>query len=324
MRRCLLNALSIAVAATFTAPALAQDCPPGAWFCEDVSQPNVPEVEAEKEFEVGPPPPVVHEPPPPPVHRGRRHKMRFATPPGRPHAPPPVVIYHPPPPSGHPPQIVIVAPGAEPPRPATQVVVHDEVQSVPLHRPAKRWHRRWGLNLRVEGATLGGEERGGSEEAGMGGLGMSLRFRPVPAFAFDAGIDVLSGTDWNGFQRTEMPLSLSGILFVNPKSRVQFYFLGGIHFSHAEVESSSFDPLRDEGWDHDDVSTHEYSYFGGQGGIGLEFRVSRLVALNVDLLGFVRERTDEGGPAEFTDPVTGQTTNKSGGGLLRGGLTFWW
>ncbi len=42
------------------------------------------------------------------------------------------------------------------------------------------------------------------------------------------------------------------------------------------------------------------------------------------MLGFVRSRTDEGGPPEFTDPVTGQTTNKSGGGLFRGGLTFWW
>lgn len=324
MRRCLLNALSVAVAATFTAPALAQDCPPGAWFCEEVSQPAAPEVEPEKEFEVGPPPPAVREPPPPPVHRRRGPKIRFATPPpGRHHAPPPVVVYQPPPPGGPPPQIVIVAPGAQ--RPATRVVVREEVQSVPLQPPAKRrWHRRWGLNLRVEGATLGGEERGGSEDAGMGGLGMSLRFRPVPAFAFDAGIDVLSGTDWNGFQRTEMPISLSGMLFVNPKSRVQFYFLGGMHFSHAEVESDSFEPLRDGGWDDDDANTREYSYFGGQGGIGLEFRISRLVALNVDVLGFVRKRTDEGGPAEFIDPVTGQTTNTSGGGLLRGGLTFWW
>lgn len=324
MRRCLLNALSVAVAATFTAPALAQDCPPGAWFCEEVSQPAAPEVQAELEVEVAPPPPPAVEPPPPPVRRGRV-KMRFATPPPRHrHAPPPVVVYQPPPPGGPPPQIVIVAPGAAAPRPATRVVVREEVESVPLKPPAKRWHRRWGLNLRVEGAALGGGEHGGSEDAGMGGLGLSLRFRPVPAFAFDAGIDVLSGTDWNGFQRTEMPVSLSGMLFVNPKNRVQFYFLGGMHFSHAEVEMDSFNPLRDSGWDEDDANTREYSYFGGQGGIGLEFRISRLVALNVDVLGFVRSRTDDGGPAEFTDPVSGQTTNTSGGGLLRGGLTFWW
>jgi hypothetical protein len=233
-----------------------------------------------------------------------------------------VVVYSPPPHGSPAPQIVIVAPPAS--RPATRVVVREETESVPLQPPKRRWHRRWGLNLRVEGASLGGQENGGSADAGMGGLGMSLRFRPVPAFAFDAGIDVLSGTDWNGFQRTEMPLSLSGILFVNPKSRVQFYFTGGVHISHAEVETNTFDPIRDEGFDPEDVNTREYSYFGGQGGIGLEFRISRLVALNVDLLGFMRERTDEGGPPEFTDPVSGRTTNSSGGGLFRGGLTFWW
>jgi hypothetical protein len=118
------------------------------------------------------------------------------------------------------------------------------------------------------------------------------------------------------------------MLFVNPKSRVQFYFIGGIHYSHAEVESDTFEPLRDEdmeeGWDDGDINTRDYSYFGGQGGIGLEFRISRLVALNIDALAFVRNRTDDGGPAEFTDPATGQTTDTSGGGLLRGGLTFWW
>lgn len=323
MRRCLLNALSVVAAATFTAPAFAQDCPPGAWFCEDTSQPAPAPEAAPEEQEVAPrPSPPVHFPPPPPAHHRRRAKMRFATPPPRPHGPP-VVVYQPPPP----PQVVVVTSEASA-RPATQVVVEEEAPFVPLRKPAKRWHRRWGLNLRVEGASLGGDERGGAHDAGMGGLGLSLRFRPVPAFAFDAGFDVLSGTDWNGSQRTEMPMSLNGMLFVNPRSRVQFYLLGGIHISHAEVETNTFEPLRDsdgEDWDHDgDMNTREYSYFGGQGGIGLEFRISRLVALNVDMLGFVRNRTDEGGPPEFTDPVSGQTTNKSGGGLFRGGLTFWW
>lgn len=327
MRRFLSNALVVAVVATLSAPALAQDsnCPPGAWFCEEASQPATPEeVRPTEEEDISPPPPpAVH-------HRRRRPTIRFATPPPRPHAPPPVVVYQPPPPGGPAPQVVIVAPGARPPQPATKVVVRtvEQPQEMQPLKPQKRWHRRWGLNLRVEGAALGGgDEHGGHEDAGMGGLGLSLRFRPVPAFAFDAGIDVLSGTDWNGFQRTEMPVSLSGMIFVNPKSRVQFYLLGGIHYSHAEVESDTFEPVagndRDE-WDDGDVNTRDYSYFGGQGGLGLEFRISRLVALNVDVLGFIRERTDESGPAEFTDPATGQTTNTSGGALLRGGLTFWW
>ena len=36
----------------------------------------------------------------------------------------------------------------------------------------------------------------------------------------------------------------------------------------------------------------EYDYFGGQGGVGLEFRISRRVALNIDAPAFIRHRTD--------------------------------
>lgn len=157
----------------------------------------------------------------------------------------------------------------------------------------------------------------------MGGFGVSLRYRPVPAFAFDAGLDVLGGTDFNGFQRTETPFSLSGMVFLNPRSRVQFYMLGGFHISRASVESDFDSPLL--GGDGDRVGrSAEYSYFGGQGGVGLEFRISRLIALNVDALAFVRKRSDDGGKPEFKDLDTGKTTNSSAGGLLRGGMTFWW
>jgi hypothetical protein len=162
--------------------------------------------------------------------------------------------------------------------------------------------------------------RGASEDAGMGGLGLSLRYRPVPAFAFDVGADLIAGIDFNGNERTEVPLSLSGILFVNPRSKVQFYFLGGLHISHAEVQPPEGVLLTEELA----AMPREYDYFGGHGGIGLEFRLSRRVALNIDLLGFIRSRTDEGGTPEFRDPETGRTTDTSGGGLLRGGLSFYW
>lgn len=170
---------------------------------------------------------------------------------------------------------------------------------------------------------MGDHENGASEEAGMGGVGLSLRYRPVPGFAIDAGLDILSGTDFQGRERTEMPMSLSGMIFMNPRSRMQFYILGGAHISHAQVEGSTYDPLSDEMGDGSGGST-EYSYFGGQAGLGLEFRLSRAVALNVDMLGFIRSRTDGGGTPEFVDATTGRTTNSSGGGLFRGGMTFWW
>jgi hypothetical protein len=158
----------------------------------------------------------------------------------------------------------------------------------------------------------------------MGGLGISLRYRPVPAFAFDLGADVLGGIDYNGYERTEVPLSLSGILFVNPRSRVQFYFMGGLHISHAETQLPDDTIMVSDGEDTAYLAPEgEYDYFGGQGGIGLEFRISRRVALNIDALAFIRNRTDDGTVPEFRDPETGRTTDTSGGGLFRGGLSFY-
>jgi hypothetical protein len=77
-----------------------------------------------------------------------------------------------------------------------------------------------------------------------------------------------------------------------------------------------------------DPTEHEtrYSYFGAYTGLGAELRIARRIAVNLDVLGFVRTRTDvrEGDAPEYTDPNTGLTTNSSGGGLVRGGLTFYW
>jgi opacity protein-like surface antigen len=160
-----------------------------------------------------------------------------------------------------------------------------------------------------------GEDR--HEDAGMGGAGISFRYRPVPHFALDIGLDSLGGTDWQGNRRHEGVFSVSGIVFFNPKNPVQFYMLGGLSGSGAQVE------VEDE---FGGVEEREYSYFGAQLGAGLEFRVSHLVSLNFDLVGFVRGRTDEAARdlPEFTDPETGRTTNASGGGLVRGGITFYW
>ena len=68
-----------------------------------------------------------------------------------------------------------------------------------------------------------------------------------------------------------------------------------------------------------------YHYFGGTFGLGLEYRVTRTIAFNVDVRGFVRGRTDNDAKAnpEFLDPATGKTTNTSGGVLVTGGMTFY-
>lgn len=285
-------AVAAAVVAT-PAVALAQDdCPPGAWFCE--------------EAEVTPPPDVAEAPP-----------ADAAAPPAAAPAPakpapkqstPPVVVYQPVP-GAPPPQVVIVSPG-------------QAVRKVPPppKPPKKRAYReKFGLNLRLEGVIMG-RHADADEAAGMGGLGLSFRFRPVPAFAFDFGTDIIGGVDFNGFERVETPLSLTGMLYVNPKSKVQFYFQGGINGSVAHVESDEYSPLLAEEGGYEET----YSYFGGHGGIGLEFRLSKRVALNIDGLAIVRSRTDNGRLPEYVDWETGRTTNTSGAGLFRGGVTFWW
>jgi len=313
MRRCLSTLVS-AVVVGLSAPALAQDanCPPGAWFCEDTpveAPPTAAPAPAEKPAET---PAAKDTKPPPPNGRG----AVVIPPPAGKAAPPPVVVYQPVP-NAPPPQVIIVSPGAPRPR-----VVYP-VPPPPPKRPP--WRPEWGLNLRLEGVAMAHE--GAAEDAGMGGIGIGLRYRPVPAFAIEGDLDLIGGTDYNGFERAEVPLAFNGLLFVNPRSRVQFYFIGGFHVAWAKVRSDQASPLLtrntedNDGWgDYE----QEYSYFGGQLGIGLEFRLSRRVALDIDLIGFFRGRTDDGDLPEFVDWDTGRTTNSSGGGLFRGGVSFYW
>ena len=209
-------------------------------------------------------------------------------------------------------RVIVVSPGYRYVREAPPPVVR---------RARQKWHSEFGVNLRVEGIALG--HAGAAEGAGMYGAGFSLRYRPVPAFAFDAGLDILGGRDYNGFDRKETPFSVSGIVFVNPRSRAQFYLMGGMHFSHAKAKSDQESPLLKRDAEEGGFSA-EYSYFGGQGGAGLEFRLSRHLALNVDALGFIRHRTNDSERPEFIEPETGKTTTNSAGGVFRGGLTFWW
>lgn len=316
MRRS-LTPVVFAAAMCLPLPALAQNCPPGAWFCEqaEVQTPPAPaEAQARRQ---APPPPQMNDDddddddqvaPVAPPHAGR--------------SAPPVVVYQPVPASPTT-RVIIIAPGYggggyyAPPRPVRMGLP----PSAPAAPPPK-WHghTKFGLNLRVEGMTFG-RNSAAATDSGMGGIGASLRYRPIPHFAFDLGIDLIGGTDYNGFRRTETPVTLSGMIFLNPRSPVQLYLLGGMNFSKAKVNSEFASPLLSE--KDDGTFSAEYSYFGGQVGAGLEFRVSRHVALDIDVVGFMRNRTDDGRIPEFSDPEKG-TTNSSGGALLRGGITFWW
>lgn len=320
MRRPLTTAL-FAAALLSPLPAFAGDpnCPPGSWFCSDVTvdtppvqtdtdvdPPEVPDVEEPETPAVAPEEPANVDPQP-------QHTRR-----------PRVVVVQQTPPSRYatPPDVVIVAPGQarvvrRGPPPAMRRGPTPQMPVCTSCGP--RFFNKWSFGLRLEGAAFGD---GSHPDAGMGGLGISLKYRPVPAFAFDISADVLFGKDYNGFDRMETPFSANAMIYVNPRSRAQFYLMAGAHMSHASVTAEANAARNTTGAK---LET-EYSYIGGQAGIGMEFRIGRRVGLNFDALGFLRKRTDENADRtwEFVNPETGQKTNTSAGLLFRGGLNFWW
>lgn len=208
--------------------------------------------------------------------------------------PPPVVVYQPPPPT-----VVVQAREAPPP-----------YYYVPRTPPPKR---EWGLNLHVGGAMMGD---GRDNNAGMGLGGIGFRFRPIPQAALQADLDFGFGRDYNGYRRNETAFTLNGLIFLNPKNKTQVYLLGGFGWSGARAI--------DDRAGYDRVEYH-YGYFGVQGGVGLEFRLAKAFALNVDVRGLVRGRIDES-RHEHPEFVSsdGRSTNASGAGLVTGGLTFYW
>jgi len=158
---------------------------------------------------------------------------------------------------------------------------------------------------------------GRNRDAGMGLVGVGLRFRPVPVFALEADLDFAGGRDYYDFRRFETALSINGIFFLNPRDMTQVYLVGGFGWSTANITDDQSSAYYDY--------KYTFDYFGAQGGIGLEFRLSPTIALNVDVRGIVRTRIDDDRDRypEFVDS-NGRTTNTSGAGLVQGGLTFYW
>jgi hypothetical protein len=323
MRRYLtLGLFATVLAAPLTA--LAQNanpnCPPGAWFCEETPVERAPGAAAERPK--APPPDAEVEDGEPRAAEPRQPTRRppVHAPATNAAPPPPVVIYQPVP-TAPPAHVVIVSPGLARPVPPPP----------PPPPPPRPYNRsEWGINMRVEGIALG---RSSASSSGMGGLGLGLRFRPVPAFAMELGADLVGGIDFNGYQRLETPLSFSGLVYVNPRSKVQFYLTGGVDWSHARISADDGTTptlgYRDGSYRMSMMSEgykQDYYYLGGHGGVGLEFRLGKHVALDLDTIGFIRSRVDRNaqGSPEFVDPTTGKTTNTSGGGLFRFGMTIWW
>jgi len=209
------------------------------------------------------------------------------------------------------PDVDVATPGAD-----RGFALEDEID---VRRPApapltdERWSEGsgaraaspWALALRVEGVLLNGRRN----DTGLGGIGVSGRYALGPVVTFDLGLDSILGTDYNGDDRAELMLSLSSLFFLNDHPVIRSYVLVGVHASRARV-----DVLGD---------TQTWGYFGGQTGLGLEFTLNPRLALNFDIVGFMRGRTDSRAAREpeFVDSL-GRVTNTSGGGLLRAGVTL--
>jgi hypothetical protein len=271
-----------AVASAQAAPA-GTGCPPGSWFCAETTQVPAPAAPSAPSGQGGP---VV--------------QVQAV-----PAQSPPVVVYQPPPPV-----MVYEAPRTR------YYTVPPPPPPVYYYRPKYRHRSEWGLNLRLEGAAFGHSpavQSGGS----MWGGGIGLRYRPVPAFALETDLDFVGGRDYNDFLRSETATTFNGLFFLNPRSRAQVYLLAGFGWSWAHVvDDLTAGGIGGYG------SSIDYDYFGGQGGIGLEFRASKHFALNFDARAFIRTRIDDNtSQPEFSS--NGQTTNTSAGGLFTGGMTFY-
>lgn len=234
--------------------------------------------------------------------------------PVRPAPPPPPVVIVRPAPQPPPPPVVIVRPVQPPPprvvyvqQPPPPQPVYVQPQPVyvePQPQPVapRQASGRVGIHASVGGIL--------AENVRMGGFSGALRIRPGEHFALDIGAGVYGGQDYHGRDRVEVPFNVDALIFVNPQHRLQLYVLAGVGSSVAFAQYRG------------SAATERFVYAGGQGGIGVEWRITRGFALNLDARAFMRARVDSDVP-EFVDAETGDTTNVSAGGTVNFGATLY-
>jgi hypothetical protein len=224
------------------------------------------------------------------------------------------------PPPAAPPEVVVVPQYQPPPQ---YVYQPPPQRPVYVYAPQPVWGAsRLGVDLRVDGAAgFGGSL--GHNAYGMGGAGLGLRYRATPHFGIEVGVDVLGGRDYNDLHRVEVAGSLGGLLFVNPRSRVQLYLSAGVLADHARATGDgNATPAPGAG---NSLATApaalEYNHVGGYGGLGLEMFATRRLSFHIDARGIIRQNVGGDSP-EFTD-ANGKSTNTSGGVVGSAGMVFY-
>ncbi len=186
-------------------------------------------------------------------------------------------------------------------RPPTVVIVRTTPaqQPAPKPPPPEQRDRKVGLHFDF-GGTFG-------PQVSMGGFGGALRFRPTEHVGIDLGSGFYAGNDYQGFYRTEIPLTANVLFFLNPQHKFQFYFVLGPGLSFGRVDTI--------------YEVRRMTHVGGQAGAGVELRLVPAFALNADVRGVIRHRIDSDPRPEFFDGVRG--TNTSGGAVLTFGGTLY-
>ena len=186
-------------------------------------------------------------------------------------------------------------------KPPTVIVIkHTPIQQPPATPPpAPKRDRKVGLHFDFGGSF--------GPRVQMGGFGGALRFRPKEHIGIDLGSGYYAGNDFQGFYRTEIPLTANVIFFVNPQHKFQFYFLVGPGLSFGRVDTIN--------------EVRRMTHIGGQAGAGIELRLAPAFALNADVRGVLRHRIDSDPRPEFFDGT--RSTNTSGGAVLTFGGTIY-
>jgi hypothetical protein len=229
--------------------ASAQGCPPGSLFCAGGSV-NI-------QFGTQPPPPMP--PPPPPQQQVIIVEQQ---------PPPPVYIVRRPPP-----QIVY-----------TQAPTYTYTTTTTVSYLGNGRGRGFGVGGFAAGLGFGSR---GDGTSGMGGIGGTMRFRTHPMFAGELSIAGMIGSDYNGDTRTEVPVTMSGLVYFNPQNRFQVYGVAGLGVSWAGVSYSDVN-ARSRGTD-----SAQYTYFGGLAGLGVEWQLTPNFSIFGDARAFIRTRVDQ-------------------------------
>lgn len=220
----------------------------------------------------------------------------------QPAPPPPVVYYQPAPPP--PPQVYVV-------RPRPRLVYYQPAPVVVSAPVFVMPERQVGLGLHLGAAAVS------ENEDPMGGFGAHIRYRLNPRFAVEGTLDLFRGMGVEGIERSEVPLTVNGMWYMNPQNRLQLYMLAGVGVASAHIGSN-------------DTSSSsrgvevDTAFAGVQAGIGAELRLGRHLALSADVRGFLRGRLDdEYHPDEAACRDDGECTPYEGGATFNAAGTLY-